>query len=67
MSTNHQMPSANKTASASGEQDMHDVQLKRFSTGKLFGNATAVLISHLGDHYMLSITKQKKLLLTKIK
>lgn len=41
--------------------------VKTLNTEKLFGKASEILISHAGECYMLSITKQKKLLLTKAK
>jgi hemin uptake protein HemP len=41
--------------------------IKKLSSEQLFGDAREVLILHLGESYMLTITKQKKLLLTKVK
>ncbi len=44
---------------------MNMSHLKNWQSTQLFGDAKQVLISHLGERYMLSLTKQKKLLLTK--
>lgn len=41
--------------------------IQQLSSEALFGEAKAIVILHLGESYMLSITKQKKLLLTKVK
>lgn len=41
--------------------------VRRLSSNTLFGDAKEIVISHLGEAYMLTITKQKKLLLTKAK
>lgn len=41
--------------------------LRSVQSTTLFGAAKAVLIADLGEHYMLSLTKQNKLLLTKVK
>jgi len=32
----------------------------------LFGDSSTLFILHLGERYLLTITKQKKLLLTKV-
>jgi len=42
-------------------------QVKKLQSVQLFGGANEVLIAHLGELYQLTLTKQKKLLLTKIK
>jgi len=49
------------------EQIIKVSDIKQFSSEKLFGEAKEILILHLGESYMLTITKQKKLLLTKVK
>jgi hemin uptake protein HemP len=41
--------------------------LRQLSSSALFGNSKAVVISHLGENYSLAITKQQKLLLTKVR
>lgn len=41
--------------------------IQQLSSEELFGDAKEIVILHLGESYMLSITKQKKLLLTKVK
>ncbi len=41
--------------------------VKQLTTEKLFDNASEILILHAGENYLLTITKQKKLLLTKVK
>jgi len=41
--------------------------IKRISSSLLFGDAKKVVIAHLDEFYMLTMTKQKKLLLTKVK
>lgn len=42
-------------------------RIQQLSSEALFGDAKAIVILHLGESYMLTITKQKKLLLTKVK
>lgn len=42
-------------------------KVKQLSSSTLFGDAKEIVIAHLGEIYMLTITKHKKLLLTKIK
>ncbi len=44
-----------------------ETKIKKLNTQQLFGPNKEILIEHLGENYMLSITKQKKLLLTKCK
>ncbi len=41
--------------------------IRKLASSGLFGDAKSIVISHLGEMYMLSITKQNKLLLTKVK
>ncbi len=41
--------------------------MKRVNTEQLFGESKEILIEHMGESYMLTITKHKKLLLTKNK
>jgi len=41
--------------------------IKMVSSSTLFGDAKDIVIAHLGEFYKLTITKQKKLLLTKMK
>lgn len=41
--------------------------VRQLSSRDLFGNSKEVVISHLGENYSLAITKQQKLLLTKVK
>lgn len=46
----------------------NDVQMtrsKRLSTEQLFANVKEVMIEHLNEVYILRITKQNKLILTK--
>jgi hemin uptake protein HemP len=57
----------NGIISESGVQNIEATGIKKFCTKDLFGSAKDILISHLGEHYLLTITKQKKLLLTKVK
>jgi hemin uptake protein HemP len=55
-----------KHENAHVEQDISVQQIRKINTEDLFGSANTVLIEHLGEHYQLTITKQKKLLLTKV-
>jgi hemin uptake protein HemP len=41
--------------------------VRQLSSSALFGDSKEVVISHLGVNYSLAITKQKKLLLTKVR
>ena len=41
--------------------------IKQLSTEALFGRANELFIVHAGECYQLTITKQNKLLLTKVK
>ena len=41
-------------------------EIKQLNTESLFGDAKEILILHLGECYVLTITRQKKLLLTKV-
>jgi len=49
------------------EQEVKTTKIKKLNTQQLFGDSKEILIEHLGESYLLSITKQKKLLLTKCK
>ena len=49
------------------EQEVKKTKIKKLNTQQLFGDGKEILIEHLGESYLLSITKQKKLLLTKCK
>ncbi len=40
-------------------------RIKRFNTEQLFTNVKEVMIEHLNETYILRITKQNKLILTK--
>jgi hemin uptake protein HemP len=57
----------NGIISESRAQEVDASGIKKFCTKDLFGSAKEVLISHLGENYLLTITKQRKLLLTKVK
>ena len=46
-------------------QDMKMSRIKRFNTEQLFNNVKEVMIEHLNETYILRITKQNKLILTK--
>ncbi|MFT7229380.1 MAG: hemin uptake protein HemP [Methylophilaceae bacterium] len=41
--------------------------LKELNTQEMIGDAKMIFILHLGQRYLLSVTKQQKLLLTKVK
>jgi len=52
------------------EGDIQTVKMshiRKMHSEQLFGDAKEIFITHLGEVYMLTITKQKKLLLTKVK
>jgi len=53
--------------SLSQQTRANSMPIKKLETEKLFGEANEILIMHAGEHYMLTITKQKKLILTKAK
>jgi hemin uptake protein HemP len=55
---------ARKLSGVSGREDSH---MKQLTTEALFESANEILILHAGDQYLLTITKQRKLLLTKVK
>jgi hemin uptake protein HemP len=42
-----------------------DVAIQKLSSAKLFGGNNEVMIQHQGDTYVLRLTKQNKLILTK--
>lgn len=46
-------------------QDIKMSRIKRLSTEQLFANIKEVMIEHLNKTYILRITKQNKLILTK--
>lgn len=46
-------------------QDMKMSRIKRLDTKQLFNNVKEVMIEHLNETYILRITKQNKLILTK--
>ena len=46
-------------------QDMKMSRIKRLDTKQLFNNLKEVMIEHLNETYILRITKQNKLILTK--
>ena len=46
-------------------QDMKMSRIKRLNTEQLFNNVKEVMIEHLNETYILRITKQNKLILTK--
>ena len=46
-------------------QDMKMSRIKRLDTRQLFNNVKEVMIEHLNETYVLRITKQNKLILTK--
>ena len=66
MDAEHKIKS-DKTLSLSEQTGANSMPLKKLETEKLFGNASEILIMHAGEHYLLAITKQKKLILTKAK
>lgn len=50
-----------------GKQTLEMSSMKRVQSKQLFGDAKEIFIAHFGDLYILTITKQKKLLLTKLR
>ena len=46
-------------------QDMKMSRIKRLNTEQLFNNVKEVMIQHLNETYILRITRQNKLILTK--
>ncbi len=62
----HQVKSGN-TLSLNLQAGANSMPIKKLNTEKLFGKANEILIMHAGEHYLLTITKQKKLILTKAK
>lgn len=45
--------------------DIKLTRIKRLNTSQLFTNAKEVMIEHLNETYVLRLTKQNKLILTK--
>lgn len=66
MSAEYQTTNANSPNLINGSRTDSD-SVKQFTTEKLFDKASEILILHAGENYLLTITKQKKLLLTKMK
>ncbi len=66
MEAEHKTESDN-ALSLSQQTRANSMPIKKLETEKLFGEANEILIMHAGEHYMLTITKQKKLILTKAK
>ncbi len=57
-----------EVAIVADEAPNHDIKIsriKRFNTEQLFTNVKQVMIEHLNETYVLRITKQNKLILTK--
>ena len=52
-------------ADETANQDMKMSRIKRLNTEQLFKNVKEVMIEHLNETYILRITKQNKLILTK--
>ncbi|HEY0562235.1 MAG TPA: hemin uptake protein HemP [Methylophilus sp.] len=67
MSPKISIPFEDVLVNEGSEVNMKMSHLRSLQSNSLFGDAKAVLISHLGERYMLSLTKQNKLLLTKVK
>ncbi len=57
----------NSTISNCDGLEVRVENVKHLNSSTLFGDAKEIVIAHFGEIYMLTITKQKKLLLTKIK
>lgn len=55
------------TQNLNNRSGLEGSSVKQLTTEKLFNNANEILILHAGENYLLTITKQKKLLLTKVK
>ncbi|WP_047538069.1 hemin uptake protein HemP [Methylotenera versatilis] len=47
------------------DKDVKMTRIKRLTTEQLFTNVKEVMIEHLNETYILRITKQNKLILTK--
>ena len=47
------------------EKDIKMTRIKRLTSEQLFTNVKEVMIEHLNETYVLRITKQNKLILTK--
>lgn len=52
-------------AEESANKDIKMSRIKRLNTDQLFTNVKEVMIEHLNETYILRITKQNKLILTK--
>ncbi|WP_020168318.1 MULTISPECIES: hemin uptake protein HemP [Methylotenera] len=52
-------------ADDSSNKEMKMSRIKRLNTEQLFTNVKEVMIEHLNETYILRITKQNKLILTK--
>jgi len=52
-------------ADDSSSKEMKMSRIKRLNTEQLFTNVKEVMIEHLNETYILRITKQNKLILTK--
>ena len=52
-------------ADDSSSKEMKMSRIKRLNTEQLFTNVKEVMIEHLNETYVLRITKQNKLILTK--
>ncbi len=52
-------------ADDSSDQEIKMSRIKRLNTEQLFTNVKEVMIEHLNETYILRITKQNKLILTK--
>jgi hemin uptake protein HemP len=62
------LPNANVVMVADESKDSSDFkisQIKRLTTEQLFSNVKEVMIEHRNETYILRITKQNKLILTK--
>ncbi len=58
-------PDISKVAEQALNRDIKLSRVKRLTTHQLFSNAKEVMIDHLNETYVLRITKQNKLILTK--
>ncbi|MES2499127.1 MAG: hemin uptake protein HemP [Pseudomonadota bacterium] len=52
-------------ADEAADNDVKMTRIKRLNTEQLFTNVKEVMIEHLNETYILRITKQNKLILTK--
>jgi hemin uptake protein HemP len=67
MNDKNLIQSGSEDVCKSEELNKQVFQIEQVSSKTLFGEAKEIVITHLGESYMLTITKQKKLLLTKVK